>query len=235
MKWSGDKICLLLLFTLVMIRHSFAQGSTGTDQVPVNIIPAASDTSKPLIFYITGDGGWNKFSKNFSQALAGKGYPVISLNANEYFWKKKTAVQTALDITRLIRIYQRTWSRKKIMLVGYSFGADVMPFVFSLLPDDLSAQVVNINLISPATHTDFEIHIAVMFGAGFSGGESVVSAINKITTKPLTLVFGKGENEFPLNQLKIKNYVSITLDGGHHYDGDEANLCNTILKYIPKN
>jgi len=187
-----------------------------------------------LVLYITGDGGWNKFSKSLSQALAGKGYPVVSLNAKEYFWKKKTAAQTASDISGLIRAYQRTWNRKKIILIGFSFGADVIPFVFNHLPADLSAQVVNISLLSPAPYTDFEIHISVMLGRGFYGGESVVSAINKITTKPLTIILGKGENDFPLTQLKIKNYVSIVLDGGHHYDGDEIKLCNTIILYIPK-
>lgn len=234
MKVPGHKI-YFLLFTLIMMQYSFAQNATGIERLPVNIIPAASDTSKPLVLYITGDGGWNNFSKNLSQALAGKGYPVVSLNANDYFWKKKTAAQTASDITRLIRTYQRIWNRKKIMLIGYSFGADVMPFVFNLLPVDLSAQVINISLLSPTAYTDFEIHISVMLGAGFPGGEMVVSAINKITTKPLTLIFGNGENDFPLNQLKIKNYVSVRLEGGHHYDGDEAKVCNTIILHIPKN
>ncbi|MEP7141732.1 MAG: AcvB/VirJ family lysyl-phosphatidylglycerol hydrolase [Ferruginibacter sp.] len=217
------------------MKHSIAQNATGIDQLPINITPAASDTGKPLVLYITGDGGWNKFSKSFGQALAGKGYPVVALNAKEYFWKKKTAAQTASDIILLIRTYQRTWNRKKIILIGYSFGADVMPFVYNLLPADLTTEVVSINLLSPSTNTDFEIHIAVLLGAGFSGGESVVAAINKITAKPLTLIFGKGENDFPLPQLKIKNYVSVVLDGGHHYDGDEMKLCNTIILHLPKN
>ena len=124
--------------------------------------------------------------------------------------------------------------RKKIMLIGYSFGAGVMPFVFNLLPADASAQIVNSSLLSPGTHTGFEIHLSVMPGAGFSGGESVVAAINKITAKPLTLIFGEGENSFPLNHLKNKNYVSIILKGGHYYDGDEAKLCNTVILQIPK-
>jgi type IV secretory pathway VirJ component len=217
-----------------MVQPVFSQSTTGLDKLPINIVTAINDTSKPLILYITGDGGWNKFSKNLSTALAAKGYPVIALDARDYFWKKKTAPQTSFDAARLIRNYQKIWNRKKIILVGYSFGADVMPFVFNLLPADLSTAVVNINLLSPSTNTDFEIHLSVLLGAGFSGGEMVVTAVNKITTKPLTLIFGADENNFPINQLKNRNFMIIRLEGGHHYDGDEVKLCETILSHLPK-
>jgi type IV secretory pathway VirJ component len=217
-----------------MTQPVFSQSTPGLDKLPVNIVTAINDTSKPLVMYITGDGGWNKFSKNLSIALAAKGYPVIALDARDYFWKKKTAAQTSFDVAQLIRNYQKIWNRKKIILVGYSFGADVMPFVYNLLPADLSAAVANINLLSPSPNTDFEIHLSVLLGAGFSGGEMVVSAVNKITTKPLTLVFGAEENNFPINQLKNHNFVNVRLEGGHHYDGDEVKLCETILLHLPK-
>jgi type IV secretory pathway VirJ component len=217
-----------------MTQPVFSQSTPGLDKLPINIVTAINDTSKPLVMYITGDGGWNKFSKNLSSILAAKGYPVIALDARDYFWKQKTAAQTSFDVARLIRNYQKIWNRKKIILVGYSFGADVMPFVYNLLPADLSATVVNINLLSPSPNTDFEIHLSVLLGAGFSGGEMVVTAVNKITTKPLTLVFGADENNFPLSQLRNKNFVTIRLEGGHHYDGDEVKLCDTILQHLPQ-
>ena len=226
----------LYLFAVAFMVHqtAFTQTITAIDQLPVNMVVAPADTSKPLVLYITGDGGWNKFSKKLSTALAAKGYPVIALNARDYFWKKKTAAQTSFDAANLLRNYQKIWNRKKIILVGYSFGADVMPFVYNLLPADLSAAVIHINLLSPSPNTDFEVHISVLMGAGFSGGESVAAAINKITGKPLTLIFGADESNFPLNQLKNKNYVTIRLEGGHHYDGDEAKLCDTILQKVKK-
>jgi type IV secretory pathway VirJ component len=219
---------------LMITQTALTQNITSIDRLPVNITTAAADTSKPLVLYITGDGGWNKFSKNLSTALAVNGYPVIALDAREYFWKKKTAAQTSFDVSILIRKYQKIWNRKRILLIGYSFGADVMPFVYNLLPADLTTAVININLLSPSLNTDFEVHIAVLLGAGFSGGESVVSAINKINNKPLTLIFGTDENNFPVSQLKNKSFATMRLDGGHHYDGDEVKLCETILAHLPK-
>ena len=224
----------LILFTLTSAKYTLAQITTPVSKLPVNTVTAGSDTSKPLIMYITGDGGWNKFSKNLAAALAGQGYPVVALNANDYFWKKKTSAQTAADITLLIKTYQKIWNRKKVTFIGYSFGADVVPFVFNRLPADLTVSITNICLLSVSTTTDFEIHLTVMFGGNLKGGESVVAELNKITTKPIALIFGEDETGFPLSQLKNKNFTHITLVGGHHYDDDETSLSKTIIQQIPK-
>ena len=53
------------------------------------------DTTKPLIFYISGDGGFNKFSTSFMQTLNKQGYAVIGLNAKEYFWSRKKPQEAA--------------------------------------------------------------------------------------------------------------------------------------------
>lgn len=222
-----------LIIGSVFTNPSVAQSVNDISDLPVNTINTVNDTSKPLVIYITGDGGWNKFSKNLATSLAGKGYSVVSLNAAKYFWAKKTPVKTATDISRLITYYQRSWKRKNILLVGYSFGADVMPFVYNLLSKEQASQVININLLSASAKTDFEIHLMVMLG-GSSEGESVTAAINKIAKKPLTLIFGEDENDFPAKELTIKNYTIIKLSGGHHYDGDEETVANSILKQVSK-
>ena len=202
---SFSKI-IILLVALGITKLTEAQNATNTaiTKLPLNTVPAANDTSKALVLYITGDGGWNKFSKNFATALAANGYPVVSLNSNDYFWKKKTAAQTAADLTVVLRTYQKSRKRKKVILIGYSFGADVVPFVFNLLPADLNAAITNICLLSVSPTTDFEIHLSVMFGSKLKSGHSVIAELNKINTKPIALIFGEDETDFPWNQLKIK-------------------------------
>ena len=223
----------ILLFYLLIIQEVSGQNVTGVEQLPFNIVAAVNDTNKPMIVYITGDGGWNSFSKKLCGFLALKGYPVVALNARSYFWQKKTIAQTTLDIARLTRVYEKTWNRKKIVLMGYSFGAEIIPFVFNTLPAAISSQVLNLCLVSPTPFTDFEIHISALLGFGVSKGDNVVSEINKISTKPVTLIFGNDENDFSVSRLKIKNYTNTRLKGGHHYEGDEATLSNTIVQHIP--
>src|SRR6185312_10421067 len=61
-----------------------------------------SSHDKPLIFYLSGDGGLNKFSTALCETLHGKGYDVIALNSKSYFWDKKTPEQTATDINNYL-------------------------------------------------------------------------------------------------------------------------------------
>lgn len=212
----------------------FTQNSIDISSLPVNIVSSNSDSSKPLVFYMTGDGGWNKFSQLLTQGMAAKGYPVVSLNSNKFFWQKKTPEQNAAAISALVKSYQKQWKRAKVLLIGYSFGADVLPFAYYHLPKDLTAQVQNITLLSPSANTDFEVHLMVMLG-NKGEGQSVPEAINKIIDKPITIIFGEGENLYKNGELTGKNLTFQTLPGGHHYDGNETNVVNAIIQHIPTN
>src|SRR5215467_14443066 len=73
---------------------------------------SSTDTTKPLVLYISGDGGFNKFSTSFMQALNKEGYAVIGLNAKDYFWSKKTPQEAATAIEEAINESNKEWKRK---------------------------------------------------------------------------------------------------------------------------
>ena len=192
---------------------------------------ASTDTTKPLIFYISGDGGFNKFSTSFMQSLNKEGYAVIGLNAKDYFWNKKKPQEAATAIEEAINGSNKEWKRKSIVLIGYSFGADVSPFMLTHFSATLSNKVNHLILLSPSAKTDFEIHLLQMLGWGKDDGESVPKEINKIS-KPVTIIVGDDENEFPFDQLTIKNKQVIKMPGGHHYDGDVDALHKQVIQQI---
>lgn len=218
-----------LAFSLLFLWGCLNAQNAGTT-MPVKVLPG-SDTSKPLIFYISGDGGWNKFSNSFLTTMNGKGYPVVGLNAKEYFWHKKDAVITARDMNDLLSVNARQMKADKIIMIGYSFGADVMPFFATRISKDIQSKLKYIVLMSPSGETDFEVHVSELLGIRKAGGDSVPAEINKISC-PLLMVFGEKENDFPFSKITIKNYRLSLLPGGHHYDGDAVAVCNAILSYI---
>lgn len=57
---------------------------------------------------------------------------------------------------------------------------------------------------------------------------SVPAEINKITGKPLLLVFGAEEKEFNFSALSIP-YQKLILPGGHAYDEDANGVAGKIL------
>ncbi len=190
-----------------------------------------ADTTRPLIFYISGDGGFNKFSTALMETLNKAGYAVIGLNAKDYFWNRKKPEVAARAIEGTIDETNKLWKRKNIVLIGYSFGADVAPFMITHFSAGLSGKLTGLILLSPSTKTDFEIHVLQMLGWNKDSGESVPDEVNKIII-PVTVITGDDENEFPFDKLKNKNKQLIRMKGGHHYDGDVETLSKRIARQI---
>ena len=189
-----------------------------------------SDTTKPLIVYISGDGGMNSFSNSLITSLNKKGYAVLALDAKDYFWHKKEPQEFATAMNQSIATYLKAKKRNSFIVLGYSFGADVTPFLASRLPSSLHTKCKNIVLLSPSTHTDFEIKILDMLGFGGSKDKNVVNELNKVTI-PVILFFGSDEKSFPVSEITIKKDV-IVMEGGHHYDNDVDDLANKIISKI---
>lgn len=228
----AGKYLLLLLAILAGIVPADAQRDIS--KLPVTVkVPATPVPGHPVVFYITGDGGMKKFSVDMLNTLAGKGYPVIGLNALKYFWSKKTPEQAAADVAALMQYYAGQWNNHSFILVGYSMGADVLPFIYHKLPEPLKGQVRHLVFMSPSASTDMVVHLSDMLGkTSTPGSMNVPAAMNNITGKPLLLIFGQNEKDFDSRALTISNYKQVVLPGGHHYNDDATGVVEHILSYI---
>ena len=189
-----------------------------------------TDTTKPLIVYISGDGGMNSFTNSLIKSLNQKGYAILALNAKTYFWKKKDPQEFATAMSQAISSYLKNKKKNNFIILGYSFGADVSPFLSTRLPSSLHSKCKDLVLLSPSTNTGFEIKVVDMLGWGGSKGKNVVNELNKVTT-PVVLFFGSDEKNFPTNEITIKKQV-VVMEGGHHYDNDVNDLASRILDKI---
>jgi type IV secretory pathway VirJ component len=224
------RIFLITFFIL----SSFFSKAQDVSSLPLTAFPTATqDADKPLIVYVSGDGGLNSFSKQFCQALNSKGYPVVLFNSLKYFWSKKTAQQTSADVQRTLLYYKNVWKKNKVVVIGYSFGGDVLPFVYTRWPKDVQSFVRNLVMVSPSNTTDFEVHVNQMFGKKQTDGVSVIDEINKITDKPLLFIQAEREPErVETEKLKVRNQKLVILKGGHHYDNNGGEVANVIVQNL---
>lgn len=216
----------IVLVLLLPFTFTHAQDS----QLPVKAFPA-NDSSKPLVFYISGDGGWTGFSDAFLQSINKAGYPVLALNARKYFWKKRTPASMTTELSQLINTYMTRWKRNNVVLTGYSFGADVTPFLFNYAGAPFTQKVSRIVLMLPYTTTDFEVHLTEMIGLASHDAYSVVNEVNKIS-QPILFILGTEKEQFPVQTLTNKNYKVITEGGGHHFDDKADKVASYVLTYI---
>jgi type IV secretory pathway VirJ component len=217
-------------FLLVACLWFFTNGQAQTDKLPIKVL-AGNDATKPIIFYASGDGGWTSFSNGLLQSFNQAGYPVIALNSREYFWKKKTPAQTAADVGALLSRYLVEWKRDSVVLAGYSFGADVMPFIQNYLDKNIAAKTSHIVLMLPYKSTDFEVHLSEMLGISRKDAYSVPDEIDKLA-KPILFVLGTERDQFPTQNLRIQHYHRIIIEGGHHFDDNASKVAQQVLAWV---
>src|SRR4051794_10766437 len=125
--------------------------------VPLVEVPAAASAPErdEMAVLLTGDGGWAVTDRGLSEALAKGGIPVVGWNSLRYFLRGKPPDRAAQDLERILRVYLPLWHKERVTLIGYSFGADVMPFLATRLPPDLAEKVSLVVLMGPSGAADF--------------------------------------------------------------------------------
>ena len=102
-----------------------------SDDLPVVEVPSTPPGDTVSLFY-SGDGGWRDLDKAVAEQMAERGYPVVGVDTLRYFWQRKSPDQAASDLSEMMREYREKWHAKRFVLIGYSFGADVMPALYNL-------------------------------------------------------------------------------------------------------
>jgi type IV secretory pathway VirJ component len=219
------KTFFAFIFPLFVI-VTFAQKS----KLPLKEWNSAAD--KPLVFYISGDGGYTSFSEGVCTTINKAGYKVTSLNSKSYFDDQKTPKQTTDDIVNYLNDEFNKRKDQQFILIGYSFGGDITPFIINLFPDSIKKKLISVVLLSPSTSTDFETHVWDKLGLKKKRSMNVVAEINKLGAIKTTIILGDDDADFPINSIKLKNYVHELLPGGHHYEGNTDEVGKTIMKYF---
>ncbi|MFY9819870.1 MAG: AcvB/VirJ family lysyl-phosphatidylglycerol hydrolase [Thermoanaerobaculia bacterium] len=206
-------------------------GVPAVNDLPLVEVPAKSGAAGGLMaVIISGDGGWAGIDKEVAGALSAKGIPVVGLNSLQYFWSARTPEGIAKDLERILRRYMATWNRQEVMLIGYSLGADVLPFAASRLPADVLGKVKVIALLGPSTKAEFEFHVTDWLG-GASTGRPVLPEVKKLGGRPPVLcLHGSKESDSLCPALTAAQGKSVQLPGAHHFGGDYEAVANLILK-----
>jgi type IV secretory pathway VirJ component len=204
--------------------------AAGIADLPVQEVPAAGGSAE-FALLLTGDGGWAGLDQDLAARLAASGVPTVALNSLQYFWTARTPEETARDVARILRYYFAAWNKQRVLLVGYSFGADVLPFVFNRLPADLRARVASVSLLGIDAHADFEVRIADWVGSG-DRGPPTLPELAAVRGVPVLCIYGAGESDSICPGLPPGGGVARAEVGrGHHFSGEYATLADRILAF----
>lgn len=224
--------CLVSSFTLPAVA---AQPSRVGADLGLVELPVAQASPAPMVVFMSGDGGWAALDKGLGAELQRHGMPVVGWSSLSYYWKKKTPDQATADLVRILTEYQSRWGRQRWLLVGFSFGAEIVPFVINRLPPAYRNSLVGAVMLSPSTASDFEIHVSDMVVHDKAGSYPTLPEVKAIKSLPLLCVQG-ADDDSPVKlcpHLQQPNVTTVTLPGSHHFDDDYGVLYRSIADRLP--
>ena len=187
--------------------------------MPVVITNARSQIKNaPVALIVSGDGGWYSFEQSIADNFAKQGISTIGLDSKKYFWNRRSPEETSRDMEEILNYYGKEWGKEKFILIGYSLGAEIVPFIVNKFPEEMKSKIVSAVLLSPATTTDFEIHISNMLGIGnHQNTYNVTDEIIKMQSVPTLIIFGEGEKSKIPGLLTGTRIKIKFIPGDHHY------------------
>ncbi len=195
--------------------------------IPVVEVPAAKEGDDRLAIILSGDGGWADIDKSIGERLANQGIAVVGFNSLKYFWEEKTPEESAADLERVVRHYLGAWNRKRIVLVGFSFGADVLPLLYERLHADLKERTSLVALLAPSLRASFEISVGGWIGVEYHDGPELVPVINSLKV-PVLCVQGTEGDEHPCREAVNPAMEVMTMQGDHHFNGAYEPIADRI-------
>ncbi|WP_165186553.1 virulence factor family protein [Caulobacter soli] len=192
--------------------------SANLANLPLIEVPVASHGDTLAVFY-SGDGGWASIDRGLAQGFVKAGVPVVGYDSLRYFWTKRSPQAAADDLAAVIRHYQAAWGKQRVILAGYSFGADALPVIVQHLPADLRGQVRVVALLGTDATGELEFHPGDWLDVSGRDTYPIAPVLASMTNTPVVCVYGAQEHDdacpnFPAAVRKIG------LPGDHHFNGD---------------
>jgi phosphatidylglycerol lysyltransferase len=185
-------------------------------ELPLVEVAAPAPRTSTMVVLLSGDGGWNITERELGRRLAAAGIPVVGINSLRYFLRRRTPDSATRDLERVLDHYLREWSASEVILVGYSRGACVLPFLVNRLRAGLRARVRELVLLGPDDHIDFQFHPADLV-VNLLHRESlpVLPELEALAGLPITCVYGSRETNSVCRHLPPGLARCVERRGGH--------------------
>jgi type IV secretory pathway VirJ component len=203
--------------------------TTGVEDLGlVEVMASGGKDPGAMAVILTGDGGWAEIDKSVAAGLAAAGVPVVGWSSLRYYWTPRTPEAAALDLARIVEHYSAAWKKGRVLLVGYSFGADVLPFLVTRLPAPALARISSVSLLGLSDTAAFEFHLSSWLGGGGDARRPTAPEVARLTL-PVTCVHGSDEADSGCRGLKGPRVRVVPVGSGHHFGGSYERLVELIL------
>jgi type IV secretory pathway VirJ component len=242
-------IALLLAGLLAWHPWSRASLESATVELPALKAPPTGEEDLMVVIY-SGDGGWWDLDQRLGAVFTQRGIPVVGLSTFKYFWRYRDPVTSAHDLDRLLDMYTKQWGKTRILLVGYSFGADVLPSLVGKLRPDNRDRLSQLVLLSASRDVNFEIELEGYMQQGWwtTHTHNLLQWLNPVVhydamppiaalggKPPMACYYGIEDGEDSgCTDPKLPTFVTVyKKPGSHHFDENYEQLATELISRMP--
>ncbi len=211
------------------------QPDASVSGVPLTEVPVSGGPNRSqFAVMLSGDGGWALLDRAVTAELAKNGLPTIGWDSLSYFWKTRQPDKVALDLERVLRHYLDAWKKERIVLIGYSFGADALPAVLNHLAKDLRDRIDLVTFLGLSDYASFEFHLSDWVSDEPDPGDQPVRPeLEKLSGMKRLCIYGVEEEDAICPKLTDLGMIVEKMPGDHHFDEDYQGVAQRILEQLP--
>ncbi len=182
-----------------------------------------------FVLLLTGDGGWRAIDAGLAEEINRHGIPVAGLLSDQYFRAARTPEEVARDVETAIAHYGTLWKKRKVILIGFSRGADALPVALARMTPAARDGIALVALLGPARAA--ELQIVPLWKTAPS--IALAPLVRQLRGMRLVCVHGEDEDDSLCDVLGSGAAIDVKTAGGHHFGGRYAEIARTILAALP--
>ncbi|MEH3104716.1 MAG: type IV secretion system protein VirJ [Sphingomonas phyllosphaerae] len=183
------------------------------------------------VLFLSGDMGTNVgMGPRLIAALNAAGLPVLAFNSLTAFGTRRTRDEATAIVAGAVQRAERAPGTSRVVLVGQSFGADMLQYASAHLSRALRPRVTQVVLLVPGNTLLFKASPGGILD-GAPDAPAVPSA-RRIDWTTLTCIQGAAEAASLCPLLHGANVRRIVLPGGHFMNYDVPLIARTLRTVI---
>ncbi|VVT18970.1 conserved exported hypothetical protein [Sphingomonas sp. EC-HK361] len=194
-----------------------------------HLLAADGPKTRLAALYFSGDMGLRfGMGPPTTRALAEHGIPILGVSSSTAFRTRKTRAEIDAIVADSARRALAQTGAARLVLIGQSYGSDILQTGLADFPADLRAKVAAIVLVVPGQSVYFRADPSGL--AYRAAPDSIATTTARtITWAPLTCIYGKAEPDSLCPLLRLPNATIVAMPGGHFLGHDDASLVGHVL------
>jgi type IV secretory pathway VirJ component len=155
----------------------------------------------------------------------------MGVNSLVYFRHRRTPAEIERLIAEAVRRGLAFGHARRVILIGQSFGADMVHVGLTGLPPALRSRIAMVALVVPTDSVDYQASPAELFDLVSADAPALATA-RRLTWVPTLCVQGMEETDSLCPLLTAPNVRKVALPGGHPLHGDVDALYARLAEAI---